>query len=136
MTLERTRPLPAGRYWADIFPQNRPAWSAWISLNQNSGKAKLVTTEHTDPVAGAPEHDFVIFETTDQLVWPDDVMGFAPNIAGPNVTSSDDTVDKPEPSADPIDQFGKLTQGIYAAGAIAAGLIVLVGVFSLMKGHR
>lgn len=136
MTLERRRPLPAGRYWADIFPQNRAAWSAWISLNQNSGKASLVTTEHTPEIAGAPEHDFVIFTTSDELVWPDEVMGFSPNVAGANVTSSDDTIDKPEPQADPLDQFGKLTQGIYAAGAIAAGLIVLVGVFSLARGRR
>lgn len=135
MSLERRRPLPVGRYWADIFPQNRAAWSAWISLNQNSGKASLVTTEHTPALSGAPEHDFVIFETTSELVWPDDVMGFSPNVAGPNVTSSDDTINKPDPSADPLDSIGRMTQGIYAAGAVAAGLILLVGVFTLAKGR-
>jgi hypothetical protein len=106
MTLERRRPLPAGRYWADIFaPRN--AFDGWVQMAASRGAIHGEVSEHFEEAAGAPEHDFVIFTTNTDLVWPDADIGFAPNVAPPNVQSSADTVQRPPPEPSAIDQISE-----------------------------
>jgi hypothetical protein len=106
MALERRRPLPAGRYWADIFaPRN--AFDAWVQMANSRGAIHGEVSEHFEATDGAPEHDFVIFTTNTDLVWPDADMGFSPNVAPPNIKSSADTVQRPPPEPGAIDQISE-----------------------------
>lgn len=134
--IERRRPLPAGRYWIDVFPKNKPRWEAYVAVMAQLGALGVEVTEHVPGIDGAPDHDFVIFQTDRELVWPDSEMGFAPNVATSEVHSSDDTVQKPPPS-DPIgdvQQLGKeLVRGIVTAGVVAGGLLVVVSLLSLRR---
>lgn len=138
MTIERRRPLPVGRYWADVFPQNRPAFEAW--RNVNSSRVRVVTTEFREGADGAPDHDWVLFDTTEETLWPDDVLGFAPNVASKGTTSSDDTVQKPPPEPSLPDQasaaLSRMTGAVYlaAGGIVACGVLVLL--LALNKRRR
>lgn len=140
MTIERRRPLPVGRYWADIFPAQQPKWGAWISVQRNAGNASIEATEHFDAIGDSEAHDFVIWNTTAETIWPDDEMGFLPNVAGPGIRSSADTVQRPEPEPDAlgrIDAWGKsIGRAIVTAGAVAGGVLVLFGLLSLAKRRR
>lgn len=138
MTLERRRPLPAGRYWAHIFPQNRAAWDAWLKVQLAKGHAMLENTEHFDAFGDAPEHDFVVWRTTAETVWPDETMGFAPNIAEESVTSTSDVESSPKPeTVDPLermDEWGKqIATTIVTIGGVAIGLVGLVALLSMAK---
>lgn len=140
MTLERRRPLPIGRYWADITPKEQPKWGAWISVQRNAGNAGIEITEHTDPVGDSPEHDFVIWNTTAETVWPDEEMGFVPNIAGPEIRSASDAFRVPEPEPDAlgrIDAWGRsIGKAIVTAGAVAGGVLVLFGILALARRRK
>jgi hypothetical protein len=142
MTIERRRPLPAGRYWVDIFERDRPQWAAWISVQQNAGNAKVEATEHFpgDESKDLEERDWVLFVTTAETVWPDADMGLAPNIAGKDVHSSTDTIDRPPPEPDPLERLERmgdtLVRGVMTAGAVAVGVLVLVGVVSMLKKRK
>lgn len=129
MTLERRRPLPPGRYWADVFPQNRPAWSAWRDLQLAAGAARIETTSHEPSAAGAPEHDFVIWTTDRETIWPDDVLGFAPNVAESSITQSSDTVQLPDPESttslsDAIAN-NALKVGLIVGGSVVLGFVLV-----------
>ena len=125
--LERRRPLPVGRYWADVFPQNRPAWSAWIDMQTKSGNARIESTSHDEGSGGAPEHDWVLWTTSVETIWPDDVMGFAPNVAGAEVTQSSDTVQRPDPEKPTSDKIGETLKDIVMGGALFIGGAILAG---------
>jgi hypothetical protein len=110
-------------------------------VQQNKANAYIETTEHfdADPSKNLEERDWVLFVTTAETVWPDDSMGFAPNVATADVHSSADTIDRPPPEADPLERFEKfgesLVKGLMTAGAVAAGVILVVGIASVLK-HR
>jgi len=123
MARELRRPLPPGRYWADVFPQNRVMFDAWVKVAGDSGAIHGEVSEHFPASDGAPEHDFVIFVTNRELVWPDQEMGFAPNVAGPEIHSSDDTVQKPPPTPSAADQL--------SAGLESVGKAVVLGVVAV-----
>lgn len=140
MTLEKRRPLPAGRYWIDVFPQHRPKWDAYVAVMAQRGSLGVETTQYFEPVDGAPEHTFVIFRTKEELVWPDDEMGFAPNVAGPEIQSSDDTVQKPDPAPDPLKQlndwgnaFSKVLGVVVGVSLVAAAVVVVTTVAKKRK---
>jgi hypothetical protein len=129
MTIERRRPLPAGRYWADVVERNRIPFEAWLKVNATV--VRLEATEHAEPSDGAPSRDWVLFETTAELAWPDPVMGFAPNVAAASVHASTDVVQRPPP---PEELAATLTAAmrsvVYAVGALAfvGAVVVVVGV--------
>jgi hypothetical protein len=135
MTLERRRPLPPGRYWADVVERNRIAFEAWARVNAAS--VSVEATEHAEPSDGAPARDWVLFVTTAELVWPDAILGFAPNIAEPAVHSSSDVIQRPPP---PVDMTTSLTEAmksvIYAVGALAVVGTLLVLVSATRKVRR
>lgn len=130
MTIERKRPLPIGRYWADIFDRERPAFEAW--LNVNASRAKVVASEFKEGAGGAPNHDWVLFETTAETLWPDDVLGFAPNRAEPGTNTSDDTAQKPPPEPGALDQAAAALSRIQQAAFLALGGLAVVGVAVLV----
>lgn len=128
MALERRRPLPAGRYWLDVFPKNATAWETWSSAMTKIGSAKVEVTEHFDAVDGAPAHDFVIFSTTtENAAW--EAAGLpSPTIAPSSVTTSDDTATKPPPEPSALDQLGQTASNIGTGIKVAVGVVVVVSV--------
>ncbi len=131
MTIERRRPLPAGRYWLDVFPKNAAAWDLWSSSMTRLGSAKVEVTEHFEAVDGAPEHDFVIFSTsTPNVAW--EAAGLpSPTIAPSSVTTSDDTATKPPPEPSVLDKLSEHAQGFATGAKIAVGVAVVVVVAAI-----
>jgi hypothetical protein len=85
-------------------------------------------SEHFDAAGGAPEHDFVIFTTNTELIWPDTEIGFAPNVAPPNIKSSADTVQRPPPEPGAIDQISDIADDFTKKvnAAVTTVLVLLV----------
>ncbi len=131
MALERRRPLPAGRYWLDVFPKNAIQWQTWSEAMTKMGRAKVETTEHYPSVDGAPEHDFVIFSVSSpNVAW--EAAGLpSPTIADANVTTSDDTATKPPPEPSALEQLGKTAEGLTTGLKVAVGVVVVVSVAGL-----
>lgn len=125
--IERRRPLPAGRYWADIFRPN-VYWDAWVQMYGQAGKIHGEVSEHFPGVEGSPDRDFVIFTTSEELPWPDADMKVTPSVAGPDVHSSSDTVQRPDPEKDPIGKITDIAEGVTGKlnTAFTAVLVVLV----------
>lgn len=134
MTIERRRPLPVGRYWADIFPQNRPAFEAW--RNVNATRARLEATEFKEGSGGAPDHDWVLFSTSAETLWPDDVLGFAPNRADSSVATSDDTAQKPPPEPSFADQASAAVAKMQSVVYMTLGGLAVLGLAVLALGAR
>jgi hypothetical protein len=131
VALERRRPLPAGRYWLDVFPKNAIQWQTWSEAMTKMGSATVETTEHYPSVDGAPEHDFVIFSTSGpNVAW--EAAGLpSPTVAPSNITTSDDTATKPPPEPSALEQLGKTAEGLTTGLKVAVGVVVVVSVAGL-----
>lgn len=127
MTIERERPLPAGRYWVDVFESKRIQWEEWRDLFVREGKVFVEHTEDFPSNEGGEARQFVIFRTTVPLVWPDDTMLIGVNVATPDIQSSDDTVSKPVIET-PLSSLSSLTDVAKTAIAVVTGVVVVVGV--------
>lgn len=123
--LERRNPLPAGRYWKDIFEADAEAFRAW--LKDHGDTVKVRTTE---TITGEPSRDWYLFEVTAPTMW--DGPGY-PDVATTAVQTSADTVQRPDPEKDPLDKldatdplgFGKAVPWIIAGVAAVAAIAVL-----------
>lgn len=112
--------IPQGRYWSDVFEHQENTFSAWLTWNV---KAKFVTVEHTESPATDGDPSFVIYSVTAETgaPWPTDEAMPVPNIAGPEIKSKADTVQRPDPEPDISDRFER-------AGKVVAGAIFALGV--------
>lgn len=90
--LMRQNPLPVGRYWIDVFGDNRDKMFAWA--NANSAAIKTEDTESFDATSDFPARDFYIFSVLAPVPWDGVTFGY-PTVADSSVKSSDDTVQKP-----------------------------------------
>lgn len=141
MAIERRRPLPIGRYWVDVFEKDRANWEAWRNSFVGSDWASIEHSESFEANDGGEAREFIIFRTTKPLVWPDDVMRFGVNVAGPDIQSSADTVQKP---ADPVSPIDRLSEGVDSLfktmSYVVGGVVVAVGAVALLsllkKGKR
>jgi hypothetical protein len=126
----RTNPLPVGKYWVDVFTPQEAAFQNW--LQRNKANVAVTTTESFDPVGDFPGRVWRLFDVRAPVTW--EGPGF-PSIAGPGVTSSADTSDRPAPEKDPTDKLAdymkqladeaeKAKKTIFWVGAAA---VVLVG---------
>lgn len=128
MTLARKNPLQPGRYWQDLFGAMLPRFEAWAGENRDA--VDVVSTQSFD---SDPPRTWVLFEVRApfQVDWPQAELGF-PTLAGEDVESSDDTVQKPPPEPPfelpSIDSPG----GIAALVGVAAGALIL----GLLLGGR
>lgn len=93
--VQRANPLPAGRYWVDVFETDSPDFSSWLGANRST--VSIVSTEHFDANAGGPARDWVLFQVSAPTPW--NGPGF-PTIADASVTSSSDTAQRPPPAPD------------------------------------
>lgn len=124
--LQRANPLPAGRYWIDVFGDNRDKLARWFSTNRDTVDAQ--ETESFDATSDFPARDFYIFKVTAPTPWDAVTFGF-PTVAPATVTSSADTVQRPPPEKSGADTIQDATD---AVGKIAFwGVLIVGGVLAL-----
>jgi hypothetical protein len=121
MPLERRSPLPVGLYWIDVIGENRAAFQAWRSVQ--AAEVKVRASEQFDD---GPGRDWIKFEVLKPAAWDAKRFGFPNTIApGEVVTSSADTVQRPDPEKDPLD---KLDDALSSGGGLTARLVEIVAV--------
>lgn len=123
--LEKADPLPKGRYWIDVFEYKQTYWDKWV-ISAGLG-VNVLNTESFEGDAdyGGQTRNWYLFEIIFPVVW-----GIAPHlgwptVAGKDILSSDDTVQKPLPEDVP----GKYGWVKWAVG----GTILVAGVFAVAK---
>jgi hypothetical protein len=122
MALERANPLPPGRYWVDLSPDDKLAFNVW--LTQNRG-AVAVRAASRDDSSG---WEWVLFEVTAPAMAFWNGPGY-PTIAAADVTSERDVKQIPIiQGAGPGDFAMKLAIGLapWALGAV-------LGVYALKR---
>lgn len=145
----RTNPIPAGRYWVDVFGVRIPAAAAWFKGMSGLG-VHVDATEHF-PATEVPEvRDWYLFTYKPvggvPVIWDQNTFGFL-SIAGPEVKSSADTAQTPALPLDPLDELETFAQSVGSivgitskAGAIAltAGLFLGAGyaLIEYLKGKK
>lgn len=117
--MERTNPLPAGRYWVDVFAPQEDAFQAW--LQKNKANVAVTTTETFDPIDGYPGRVWRLFEVSAPVTW--EGPGF-PTIAGADVQTAADTVQRPDPQKDPLDKLSDYGANV---GTTAKAILWVVG---------
>lgn len=122
--IERRNPLPAGRYWVDVFDPDIAAWTAWRT--RNGQNVKVEETEHFE---GDPSRDFIIFKVLAPVPWEGPGL---PTIAEPSVQTSSDTGQRPAPEPDPTTKIGdwiddNLWGSHPVATAVGSGILVIAG---------
>lgn len=151
MAVERRNPLPPGVYWIDVFDPNRQAFAEW--LKAFAPVVRLRATEHFGPgtsplhafLQGAwtvspalaalanlvpgtegPARDWALFEVLAPSPFDAKRFGY-PTIAGAEVKSSDDTVQKPDVKPPDLASFFTTSfgQGLMGLG-IAFGVIAAI----------
>ena len=147
--IERTNPLPVGRYWQDIFDPYIDEFHAW--LNANSESVFVETTQtfkgsdqsaHEAGIDQPRDREFLIFRVIKPVDWNQQHWGF-PTVALKSITSSSDTVSRP---ALPLDVSTQLYDAIPTAksvmstlitlGAAAVAVVILIKVMSMKRPSR
>jgi hypothetical protein len=119
----RKNPIPVGRYWIYIQKPSADVWERWLAINKD-----IVSVERKDesgalwPFIKANE-TFYIFNVKEPTIWPRGV-GFA-NTAGPQVTSPEDTVQRPPPPTVTDILTDMANTASEAAGTAVTGLLIL-----------
>jgi len=125
--VERRQPLPPGRYWITVTnspsaPERTAHFLQWAEAN-----AQTVILDKREPVGGNVDGLFVIFTVLIKTTWDALQFGY-PNVAGPEIQTSDDTVQRPPvPTAGSVlsDLFGDFFATPVGRFALVAGLVVL-----------
>jgi hypothetical protein len=125
--LQRTNPLPAGKYWIDVFTPQEAAFQDW--LRRNKTHVIVTTTETFDPIDDWPGRTWRLFEVKAPVSW--EGPGF-PTIAGPGVQSSSDTSDRPAPEKDPTDKLSDYLKKLADDAEKAKNTILWVGVAAIV----
>ncbi len=101
MAVERSKLLPAGFYWVDVFGASRTGFHQW--LKDNAGQVKVRKTVSHDDVE--PPREWYLFEVLLPAVWlPATEYGFPTKATA--ATEEGDTVQRPDPEKDPLDKIG------------------------------
>lgn len=130
-TLMRQNPLPAGRYWIDVFGDNRDKMSSWVTTQV--GAVKVQDTESFDETSDFPARDFYIFQVVSPAPWDAVTFGY-PTLADSAVQSSDDTVQKPtvESTSDILQGAADtVTKIAFWSAVVIGGVLVLKTVDAL-----
>ena len=97
MAVETRNPLPVGRYWIDVSKEPVPLGTFLGFLDSARGFVHVEATEDD------PAFAWYLFTTTKALAWPDGI-GY-PTIALASVKSRADTVQRPDPEKNVLDQI-------------------------------
>jgi hypothetical protein len=157
MAIDRTKPLPVGRYWIDLVGAERIGnFGAGVKgLNEaHAGLVRVISaTRHlaneakdyaesadltgvlvrlwegmVGQIQDTPERDWVLFEVTAPAIWDFDVMG-TPTVAAAWVKSESDTVQRPAPEPEVTDRILDYTKGI--GGAVSKTVLGAVMIVTL-----
>ncbi len=105
-TLERENPLPAGQYWVDVFGLNIPKADTWFRAFKDLG-VHVDATQHFEDTDVARVRNWYKFTYTPianiPVMW-DTQLGF-PTVADASITSSEDTVQRPDLPLDPLEEL-------------------------------
>jgi len=135
--LERRQPLPPGRYWITVTsapnaPDRMTHFLQWTAAN-----AQTVIVDKTEPLGGGVNGVFCIFTVLQKTTWDAKQFGF-PNVAGPEVQTADDTVQRPPvptPGSVVSDWFADLTAALQKSG-VTTLLFIGGAAYLLAKGSR
>lgn len=108
-TLEKRNPLPAGQYWIDVFGLNIPKFDAWLRSFGPFGVHTDATQHFEAPNVQSVRNWYKFtfkpaFEGAEAAVVWDTTFGF-PTVADSSITSSEDTVQRPDLPLDPLDEL-------------------------------
>lgn len=163
-SLEKTNPMPSGRYWIDVFGKNIPSAAQWfkgmsgLGVTVNATETFVPTPQEVllekgpfasqDDIQGMTRnwYLFTVSPNPVPVTWDQATFGF-PTIAGPEIKSSQDTVKRPDLPLDPLNELESFSESIGSlvgitskAGAIAltAGLFIGVGyaLIEYLKGKK
>lgn len=141
MTLQRTNPIPPGRYWLDLIGDSeRVRWEGAVQ-GLNAAHPGILhvegTTHHNAGEDGnAVPRDWVLFKVTAPMVW-DFTIG-TPTVAAASVTSEADTVQRPAPEPDlstRIETALKSSQQAVQTIAWVVGGAILLGGLVIAVSH-
>lgn len=121
MTVETRNPLPAGRYWIDVSKSPKSLGTFLGFLDAHKGFVHVEATEDD------PEFSWYLFSTTKDLIWPEGI-GY-PTVAGADIKSRADTVQRADPEKDVIDQLptaGDIVSGVKSSLTGAVSLVAAV----------
>jgi hypothetical protein len=127
--VERRQPLPPGRYWITVSsspsaPDRMTHFLQWTAAN-----AQTVIVDKTEPMGGGVNGLFCIFTVLQKTAWDAKQFGF-PNVAGPDVQTSDDTVQRPpKPTAG-----GMISDVLADLFATPVGKLALIGALAFLFG--
>jgi len=124
--LERRNPLPPGRYWVDVFQSKATAFNAWLARQKDSVRVETTESYPGDLDRAYESRDWVLFRVLAPVPWEGPGL---PTVADAGVRTSDDTVQKPPPEKNPLDDLPKLPSP-GAMGAMAA--LVGLGIFAVV----
>jgi hypothetical protein len=121
--IERRSPLPVARYWVTAFGETEPKLALFLKAQSAAGFLRVNVTERIDETSDHPAGSFFVFvvKTPSAVPWPATVFGF-PNLAGADVTSLADTVNRPDKPTDGLDSLGDVLQKVADTGSTIAWL--------------
>jgi len=139
----KTDPLPPGRYWIDLYGDDKPAFDMWYAYHAET--VKIEKTEHYakggwDPlginplVKEKPEGDWIVFTVSEPTKWGMQKQIGYPNVAGPDIQSASDTIQRPAPEPSIFDGIGGGQWPSWVPWV--AGAVIVVGGVALFAGMR
>ncbi len=140
MALERRNPVPPGRYWLDVFGDNRSLFMQWLKAANSDSAGNFVDNvvpvkyeQYPDEGAG---RDWHLLEVKRPVAWNAVLFGY-PTIAGGNVHTSEDTIIAPPPVEQPTlpEALERSAKTVASVLAIGAGLWAL-SILSRFVGRR
>ena len=127
MTMQRqVSPIPPGRYWIIVNnPGNIADFDSWLRDMQGGVRVETTSLDRR----GSASSQFIIFNVPEgRSPFLSAVQFGFPNIAGPEIRSREDVIQRPDPIMDPLD---RLPDPLEAAKS-AAQLALLVGAVLLL----
>lgn len=97
--LQKADPLPPGRYWIDVFEDKLAVFQAWFLTTPG---VVMENQEKFEPEGTYPARTWYLFEVKKPAPWGLATKLGWPTIATADVRTSDDTVQKPDPSTIPV----------------------------------
>ncbi len=120
MALERRNPVPVGRYWIDVQNSKTDEFNGFLASHSKS--------IHTDTTEGDSSEEggttFYIFKVLTPVTWLPVNFGF-PTIAGPEVKSKSDTVQRPDLPKNPLDDLDDTLSKLGSVAKIGLGILGL-----------
>jgi hypothetical protein len=133
-TLERRSPLPAGRYWVDVFGKNIPVAQSWFRAFKDLG-VHVDATEHFESTEMSSIREWYLFSYTPvngvPVVW-DTTLGY-PTIADSSVKSSGDTSSASLP-LDALDELSNWMNGVEQKLGGSLGSLAKVAPYAILGG--